>query len=315
MQGESDDDEGWDDFNEPEVAPTQCLFTTQIFESAALCLAHAKSAHGLDLAAIAVELRLDIYGRVQLVNYVRTLAGQASASPADIVKAVKQAAAGDRKSWPWAEERFMKPVLAEDPLLYSLGAPTGATAADDVEMEAEETPAAVASLGAGGAAASAAAGGEEQQSAALLETIQLMRSEMVTMLGLSEEDVSDGAPRPAGASDGSAGGGGGSSSSEGPLAGAKKETANEGAANGKAAAGATQGEYGSADGASTAYFESYAKLSIHEEMLADGQRRSTPPPPVLPLPLSTALHRPRPAPSPPRTSTAVSRSWRCALGL
>ena len=286
MQGESDDDEEWDHFNEPEVAQTQCLFTTRIFESSALCLAHAKSAHGLDLAAIAVELRLDIYGRVQLVNYVRTLAGAASASPSDIVKAVQQAAAGDRASWPWAHEQFMKPVLAEDPLLYSLSAPTDAVAVGDIEMEAEETPAAVASLGVGGAAASAA-GGEEQQSAALLETIQLMRSEMVTMLGLGEEDVSDGAPRPAGASDGSGGGDGGSSS-EGPPAAAAKETANEGAASGKAAEKATQGEYGSADGASTAYFESYAKLSIHEEMLADGQRISTPPQASAAL-----MHRPR----------------------
>ena len=65
------DDDDWDGFCEPEPAPTKCLFSEEIFPTAAECLSHAVQAHGVDLADIAGTLRLDIYGRVKLVNYVR----------------------------------------------------------------------------------------------------------------------------------------------------------------------------------------------------------------------------------------------------
>ena len=50
---EGDDDDDWEGWAEPEVAPTRDLFSERVFESAAECLSHAKTHHNLDLAAVA----------------------------------------------------------------------------------------------------------------------------------------------------------------------------------------------------------------------------------------------------------------------
>lgn len=57
-----DDDGDWDDgemedWNEDEAAPTRCLFSDQIFPSAAECLAHAAAAYQLDVRATASAKR------------------------------------------------------------------------------------------------------------------------------------------------------------------------------------------------------------------------------------------------------------------
>ena len=55
MSGEqidSDDDGEWEDWAEPEEAPTRCLFTERIFSSAAECLSHAVQEYQLDLVQV-----------------------------------------------------------------------------------------------------------------------------------------------------------------------------------------------------------------------------------------------------------------------
>ena len=52
---DDDDDGDWESWAEPEVAPTRCLFTPKVFDSAAECLAHAVSEYGLDLAKVATR--------------------------------------------------------------------------------------------------------------------------------------------------------------------------------------------------------------------------------------------------------------------
>ena len=86
MDEDDDDDDEWDDgavedWDEPESAPTRCIFTDQTFESPAECLAHAASAHLLDLPLVIKRLKLDIYGRVQLVNYLRHSVTSAGLAP------------------------------------------------------------------------------------------------------------------------------------------------------------------------------------------------------------------------------------------
>ena len=49
------DDEDWDTWGEPEVAPTRCLFTPKVFDSATECLAHSVAEYGLDLAKVATR--------------------------------------------------------------------------------------------------------------------------------------------------------------------------------------------------------------------------------------------------------------------
>jgi SAM-dependent methyltransferase len=285
-ENESDDDDAeWESFNEPEVAPTVDLFSDRVFESAAAALAHAKAAHGLDLASIAFGLKLDIYGRVRLVNYVRSRAAAADESAA-IVKSVKEGASSSNgATWPWADDKFLVPVLPEDPLLYSLGAPTSGgdqQHGDDEElMDTEDAPPAqiVAEGIMGGAASGGAAVGPNGETEALLETINAMRSEMVSMLGLGEDGGGDGGGGGGGGSgapsidvteptDG--GGAGGSTAAASSKAGAAGSSA-AAAADGKAS-GAREGQYGSAESAESSYFESYAKLAIHEDMLSDHTR-------------------------------------------
>ena len=51
---DDDDDAEWESWAEPEEARTVDLFdAARVFDSAAECLAHVRSAHGLDLAAVA----------------------------------------------------------------------------------------------------------------------------------------------------------------------------------------------------------------------------------------------------------------------
>ena len=116
---EDDDDGDWEAWGgEAEIAPTKDLFSDRIFESAAECLAHQKATHNIDLAKIAADLRLDIYGRVKLINYVRS---RSADQPATVATDLQKAAAGPRASWPWNGDQYFTPVVAEDPLLCSLG--------------------------------------------------------------------------------------------------------------------------------------------------------------------------------------------------
>ena len=52
---EDDDEAEWESWGEPEVAPTRCLFTERMFDSAADCLAHANEAYNLDLQSLVVR--------------------------------------------------------------------------------------------------------------------------------------------------------------------------------------------------------------------------------------------------------------------
>ena len=220
------------------------------------------------------DLRLDIYGRVKLINYVRS---RSADQPATVASDLQKAAAGPRASWPWNGDQYFTPVVAEDPLLCSLGDADD----DDVAMldDAEEDATVAAARRAAGAAEGETSGGAEAE--ALLETVAQMRSEMAVLLGLNEDvqpEESDDEKEelPDVSADGSAA----TSASKGTPLGAgfvewMKDPNAQATAKAAVAAGkglenaATEGQYGSADGDSSGYFDSYARLSIHEDMLSD----------------------------------------------
>ena len=132
---DSDDqweDGGVEDWDEPENAPTRCLFTDQEFASPAECLAHAASSHALDLHLLIGRLKLDLYDKMKLVNFLRTSLRTPGADVAAVVAAVVACQPGAPELWPWSDDTNLQPVLADDPLLYSLSM-------DDEEAdEAEE---------------------------------------------------------------------------------------------------------------------------------------------------------------------------------
>ena len=251
---DDDDDDNWEGWAEPEVAPTTDLFSARIFDSAAECLAHALSEHSLDLAAVVAELRLDIYGRVKLVNYVRRGIA-AGTSPSAIVATVHAARADGATARPWDDDEYLKPVVPDDPLLYSLGAPANGGDAFDDEGGASDAP--------------TLHGFEtgSDQASLLLETIQQMRTEMASLLGLNDSA----AAAAAGVADETAGDAADAADAAG-AAGAAGSHPTPPPPPAAAAPAVTEGQYGSTDGPASEYFASYAKLSIHEQMLSDHVR-------------------------------------------
>jgi hypothetical protein len=204
---------------------------------------------------------------VKLVNFVRKSAQSLEA--ATVVQQVHAAAGSpDSSAWPWSDDSFLLPVLPDDPLLYSLGAPTDG--ADD-----PSPPSDVSSARPGGAAAGEEAPGAAASNAetgVLLATIAQMRTEMVTLLGLDDR------PGVSGTGAAVAELSGGSSAVAlppvpGPLPPAPSGAASSTTHDARAPSSAREGQYGSAEGPNSDYFASYAKLGIHEDMLGDRVRR------------------------------------------
>ena len=236
---DSDDqweDGGVEDWDEPEDAPTRCLFTDQEFASPAECLAHAASSHALDLNLLIGRLKLDLYDKMKLVNFLRTSLRTPGADVAAVVATVVACQPGAPESWPWSEDTYLQPVLADDPLLYSL------SMGDDEADEAEEQADALEAVG------------------ALHETVALMRQEMRAMLSGLDDVPARSSARSSEADADADADGGAAASAQAP-------------AEATAAEGPTEGEYGTqAAVAGSSYFGSYSRFGIHQEMLQDTVR-------------------------------------------
>jgi len=87
------------------LAPAIDLFSSKKFKTAEDCLEHCKEVHGLDLAVLKKRLSMDTFSYIRFVNYVRS----ESPSPG-FVMSLSSAAK-------WGDLKFMKPVIADDPLL------------------------------------------------------------------------------------------------------------------------------------------------------------------------------------------------------
>ncbi|CAG8705878.1 19190_t:CDS:10 [Cetraspora pellucida] len=64
-------DDSWDDWNEEESQPTNCLFCDTISPSSKDVMNHMKHAHGFDLLITKQDLGLDFYQTIILINYIR----------------------------------------------------------------------------------------------------------------------------------------------------------------------------------------------------------------------------------------------------
>jgi predicted RNA methylase len=174
---------------------------------------------------------------------------------------VQQSAAGAESSWPWLDDRFLIPVLPEDPLLYSLSAPAPTSApAEDGTIASQAT----APMDEEDRTMTSGSG---EDTALLLETIHQMRSEMACLLGLDEDAASSDDEQSVPKAEATA------ASTAVPKPASSTDAASTTAAAARLPPKAlSEGQYGNADGTASAYFESYAKLSIHEEMLSDAVR-------------------------------------------
>lgn len=118
------DDEGWEDA-EPEEEHDQfiSLLDDEVFHDVHSMLQHCMEKHAFDFLELRQRLGLDFYGDVKLVNYIRTRVHSGLPVSADI------------SSRDIADEKFLKPVLEDDALLFNLDELPGVSASEDTAGE------------------------------------------------------------------------------------------------------------------------------------------------------------------------------------
>ncbi|KAF7714577.1 Ribosomal protein arginine N-methytransferase [Penicillium ucsense] len=115
---DSSNEEGWEDVEpEDESQPVVGLFSNTIFPDLRAMLKECKEKNGFDLVKIQKDLGLDFLDTIKLVNYVRSEVKAGNLSP-DVSTKEK-----------FADDAYLKPVLEDDAVLYSL---------DDITEEQNE---------------------------------------------------------------------------------------------------------------------------------------------------------------------------------
>ncbi|KAJ5211663.1 Ribosomal protein arginine N-methyltransferase rmt3 [Penicillium cinerascens] len=118
---DSGNEEGWEDVEpDDESQPVVGLFTEQVFPDVRSMIEDCKEKHNFDLLKIQKDLGLDFLDTIKLVNYVRSEVKAGNKTP-DVSSKVK-----------FADDAYMKPVLEDDALLYSL---------DDIAQDQDAEPA------------------------------------------------------------------------------------------------------------------------------------------------------------------------------
>lgn len=103
------DDEGWEDAEPDELSDTVVSFFGQeTFPDIHAMIRHCKEKHGFDFIDIRQKLNLDFYGSIKLVNYIRACARDGKAVSADL------------KWEDINDDSFLKPVLADDAVIFNL---------------------------------------------------------------------------------------------------------------------------------------------------------------------------------------------------
>lgn len=104
------DDEGWEDA-EPDEEETHfiSLLDDEVFMDIHAMLDHCKRKHNFDFLEIRQQLGLDFYGSIKLVNFIRSQ-----------VHSGNKVSAANISREAFHDEKYLKPVLEDDALLFSL---------------------------------------------------------------------------------------------------------------------------------------------------------------------------------------------------
>ncbi|XP_027008052.2 protein arginine N-methyltransferase 3 [Tachysurus fulvidraco] len=119
---DSEDEDQWmeeDDGHETEER-VSCLFCDRFLCSVSETLRHCRVDHDVSIADLVKKHRLDDYGYIKMINYIRT----AKCSMESLASC-----SGD--GLPWRGDEFMKPALPDDPLLQIDVTELGGDTADD----------------------------------------------------------------------------------------------------------------------------------------------------------------------------------------
>ncbi|PSS18961.1 Protein arginine N-methyltransferase [Actinidia chinensis var. chinensis] len=143
-----DDGQDWGDWNADQEEEGDdldsnilCLFCCSIFNSSSALFHHCRSIHYFDFRAITKTLALDFYASFNLINYVRSQVAEnrcwscrhTCQSKQDLQNHLHETFSLEDTIFPWADDKYLKPFMQEDPLLYSFG--------EDYESEDEDTTA------------------------------------------------------------------------------------------------------------------------------------------------------------------------------
>ncbi|EPS61091.1 hypothetical protein M569_13710 [Genlisea aurea] len=125
----------WDDWKEDEGADGEsecnplllCLFCDSLYGSARSLFQHCASMHSFDYYGIKSACNLDFYGCLKLINYVRAQVashkcwscGNEYMSDKALQEHLHGSPELDRGSFPWSDDKYLKPFLHDDALLYS----------------------------------------------------------------------------------------------------------------------------------------------------------------------------------------------------
>ncbi|ETO22092.1 hypothetical protein RFI_15113 [Reticulomyxa filosa] len=108
-----------------ELEPTQDLFSPkETFCNAQEVLDNVRKTWSFDVIGFVREHNLDTYGYIKLINYIRHRVN-CKDSPQDIIRDLQlnnneteKKESTDKCPLPFQDEKYLKPVLANDPLLY-----------------------------------------------------------------------------------------------------------------------------------------------------------------------------------------------------
>ncbi|XP_041843325.1 protein arginine N-methyltransferase 3 [Melanotaenia boesemani] len=101
------DDDQWQ-WMEEGNQPVTCLFCDRLLSSVAATLQHCTAEHQVNLADVIRKHRLDDYGYIKMINFIRS------------TKCSSSCLSGlPDGPLPWESEDFLRPVLQDDPLLQT----------------------------------------------------------------------------------------------------------------------------------------------------------------------------------------------------
>jgi protein arginine N-methyltransferase 3 len=204
-------------------------------ESTDACLDHCASKYGWDLRELARSLRLDIYGSIRLVNYLRkeVVAKRAELDDTALIQHLRAPFEGGARPMLLEDDAYLFPVVEDDALLPVLSQETFDGGEDGA-----------------GAAAGATDG---------MQKLQLENEHLRNQLSIQHAMLEDARSSLRASVEDSAAPGAHSSDSEDDEPAAQP-------------GGAARRKFGNSQAQEKSYFDSYAKTGIHHEMLSDHTR-------------------------------------------
>ncbi|GIL79699.1 hypothetical protein Vretimale_12350, partial [Volvox reticuliferus] len=258
--GEEDWDEWQDDAGDEDEDETKSLFGPERLSNPEAAMAHDAAQYGFDLRQFALQERLDEYGIIRVINYIRSeVAAGRDPRPA------LAAGGGGGGGAAWLDDRYLVPAMEDDALLfYDFEDVAAGTAAEAGSGGPEASVARPSTTGEGGDSAVELARLREENEV-LRGALKMMRQEFLPEeLREAEGDeglFTSGAAACAARADGNEAG----PSTSAPPPGAQPAADTEAAAAAAIAAA-------KARKVDAAYFDSYSYFDIHREMLGDKPR-------------------------------------------